>query len=159
MPGLFQKASLCVVQSVSVCANELLKKKRAHSLLEAVLRLKQPKREGGKYPQMSETVQGITWGEAGACRDHQKGLLGHQSWALAKQTIFTEAGRRGFFLFFLKVERELTLLEWAAPWMGVGLSLFLTRRWGDWEAFWKLLFPFQSHVKGETVQVLEFKPS
>lgn len=29
MPGLFQKASLCVVQSVSVCANELLKKKKS----------------------------------------------------------------------------------------------------------------------------------
>lgn len=56
MPGLFQKVSLCVVQSVSVCANELLKKKKAHSLLEAMLRLKLPKREGGKYPQMAEMV-------------------------------------------------------------------------------------------------------
>lgn len=59
---------MCVVQSVSVCANELLKKKKAHSLLEAMLRLKQLKREGGKYPQMSGIVQGITWEEAMPCK-------------------------------------------------------------------------------------------
>lgn len=54
MPSLFQKASSWVALSVFVCANELLKKKKAHSLLEAMLRLKQARREGGKYPKTHE---------------------------------------------------------------------------------------------------------
>lgn len=60
MPSLFQKALLCVALSGFVCANVLLRKKKAHSLSEAVLRLKQPKRERGKCPKMAEAVHGVS---------------------------------------------------------------------------------------------------
>jgi len=84
VPSLLQKSSAL---SGFVCENELLIKQKARSLLEAMLQLKQPKREGGKYPKPSEKAHGVTGRNRSSTGDPhgaassapERGLLGRRN--------------------------------------------------------------------------------
>lgn len=85
-----------------------------------MLSLKQPKREGGKYSQKAEIMHGREkHGER-----HGLQVGSQEVFAWVSELGFNQAAhlpwswKEDFYLFFLKMERELTLLEWAAPCMG-----------------------------------------